>query len=83
MPETPNRADGPTAFASYLASLVPAVCRSDLALADALGVHRSTVMRWRRGAVPTIPHLLRLATATGTPPEVLLKIAGYSEGGDR
>ncbi len=67
-----------SAVASYLDSLVPAVFASEAALARAVGVHPATVMRWRRGAVPTVPHLLKLSHATGMSSDNLLKMAGYS-----
>ena len=67
------------AFAKWLDGLIPAVFASDAALAEAVGVQRSTVLRWRQGQVPKVPTLLRLSKATGTSTDTLLKITGYVE----
>jgi transcriptional regulator with XRE-family HTH domain len=79
MPETPGETGASSSFASYIDSIVPAVFESDSALARAVGVHRATITRWRQGAVPTVPYLLKLSKATGMPLDSLLKIAGYRE----
>ena len=71
----------PGAFARWLDSLMPAVFESDAALARAIGAKQSTVMRWHRGSIPTVPYLLKLSEVTGTRIEVLLKIAGYRPDG--
>jgi transcriptional regulator with XRE-family HTH domain len=75
--ETP----APTAFAKWLDGLVPAVFPSDAALARAVGVNRTTVLRWRQGQVPKIPQLLKLSEVTGTSTDTLLRISGYRESG--
>ena len=71
-----------TPLARWLDSVVPALFPSDAALSRALGVPQSYVSRWRRGITPEVPSLVKLATATGTSVETLLKIAGYRLPGD-
>ncbi|MGO9298011.1 MAG: helix-turn-helix domain-containing protein [Streptosporangiaceae bacterium] len=82
MPDNPS-GDAPasesTRFARWLDTLVPAVFESDAALARAISAPQSTILRWRRGAIPSVPYLLKLSKATGTTADVLLKIAGYEE----
>jgi transcriptional regulator with XRE-family HTH domain len=66
-----------TALARWLDSVVPALFPSDAALSRALGVPQAYVSRWRRGTTPEVPSLVKLANATGTSIETLLRIAGY------
>lgn len=68
---------GITPFARWVSALVPAVYPSHAALARAVGTSEANVSRWRKGTVPSVPMLVRLAAATGTSMETLLKIAGY------
>jgi transcriptional regulator with XRE-family HTH domain len=79
VPDSPRESTDrePTAFAQWLDSLVPAVFKNHAALARAVGVHRSYVAKWRRGVVPQVPALVKLADATGTSLETLLRVAGY------
>jgi transcriptional regulator with XRE-family HTH domain len=72
-----------TPFAIWLDSVVvPALFPNDAALARAMDVPQTYVYRWRRGVIPQVPALAKLAKATGTSVETLLRIAGYqSEGG--
>ncbi len=80
MSESPKEAErdrDTSAFARWLDSVIPAVYRSDAALAKAVGVDRSMVGRWRRGATPQATSLIRLADATGTSLETLFRISGY------
>jgi hypothetical protein len=79
VPEGPEETRGPSAFAAWLDSVVPAVFPSDAALARALGAPQSTVLRWRQGKTPSVPYLLKLSKAAGTSTDTLLKIAGYRE----
>jgi transcriptional regulator with XRE-family HTH domain len=81
VPESPGQSPAvqPTAFARWLDSLIPAVYPTDTALARAIGADKSTVSRWRRGAVPAVPQLLKLSKETGTDISALLKIAGYEQ----
>jgi len=67
-------------MARWLDSIIPAVYRSDAALARAVGVDRSLVGKWRRGTTPKAPALLRLSEVTGTSLETLIRITGYQEG---
>ena len=69
-----------TPLAHWLDSVVPALFPSDAALSRALGVPQSYVSRWRRGVIPEVPSLVKLASATGTSVETLLRIAGYLPG---
>jgi transcriptional regulator with XRE-family HTH domain len=73
-----------TPFAIWLDSVVvPTLFANDAALARAMGVPQTYVYRWRRGVTPQVPALAKLAKATGTSIETLLRIAGYeSEGGN-
>lgn len=64
-------------FAHWIDSVVPAIFESDAALARAVGVNQSTVLRWRRGTAPQVPALNALAEVTGTDIATLLKIAGH------
>lgn len=59
--------------------MVPAIFENDAALARAVGVNQSTVLRWRRGTVPQVPALNALAEVTGTDIATLLKIAGHGQ----
>ncbi|MGP8179165.1 MAG: helix-turn-helix domain-containing protein [Steroidobacteraceae bacterium] len=78
MPESPGESSQPLgSFAMWLAALVPSVFSNDSALADAAGVHRSTVLRWKRGAIPDASVLLPLGEATGTDVRTLRRLAGY------
>lgn len=81
VPEQPRKAapqpDQATPMARWLASVIPAVYKSDAALAREIGVDRSLVGKWRRGMVPSAPALVKLANATGTSLETLIRIAGY------
>lgn len=70
-----------TAFGAFLDSVVPALYPTDAALARALSVPQSSVLRWRRGTVPSVPNLLKLAQVTNTSTDFLLRVAGYT-GGD-
>jgi transcriptional regulator with XRE-family HTH domain len=70
-----------TALARWLDSVIPALYKSDAALARAIGVDRSLVGKWRRGATPQPRALVRLADATGTSVEALSRIAGYRSAG--
>jgi len=46
-------------------------------VAIAAGVTPGMVLRWeRRGVIPSVPHLKRLATALGVPPDALLGTSG-------
>lgn len=72
-----------TPLAAWLDSLIPAVFTSDAALANAIGVDRSLVGRWRRGKSPGAASLARLAHAAGTDIGVLMRIAGYQPEGGR
>jgi transcriptional regulator with XRE-family HTH domain len=75
-----------TALARWLESVVPALFPNYAALSRAAGVPEAYVSRWRRGTTPEVPSLIKLADATGTSIETLLRIAGYrataSEGKD-
>jgi transcriptional regulator with XRE-family HTH domain len=75
---TPASSDS-AAFGRWLDSLVPALFDSDAALARAVGVPQSTLLRWRRGTIPGGANLLKLSKATGTTVDTLLRIAGYEE----
>lgn len=66
-----------TPFGSWLESIVPAVIPSDAELARRVGVNQSYVSRWRRGRRPTVTNLVKLADATGTNLETLMRIVGY------
>ena len=66
-----------TPLARWLDSVVPALFASDAALSRAAGVPQANVSRWRRGTTPEVPSLVKLANATGTSVETLLRIAGY------
>jgi len=77
--ETEAAAQSNTPFAKWLDSIVPAVYPSDAALARELGLAQSNVTRWRRGTVPQVPALRKLARVTGTSIDLLLKVAGYEE----
>jgi transcriptional regulator with XRE-family HTH domain len=83
MPNTeakgPDATSGKTPFASWLDSIVPAVIPTDAEFARRVGVDQSYVHRWRRGRVPQVPALLKIAKATGTSIETLLAIAGFAE----
>lgn len=56
---------------------MPALYPSNAALAREIGVSRSLIGKWRRGAMPQAPALIRLADATGTSLETLFRITGY------
>ena len=77
MPEPPAE----TPFARWLDSVVPALYPDDSALARACDVSPSTVFRWRRGNIPKLPALLKLAAATRTSTDTLLRVAGYQPDG--
>lgn len=49
----------------------------DLAIADAVGVHRNTVSGWWKGATPEPDTLLRFAEATGLPIDELARFVHY------
>jgi hypothetical protein len=87
MPQSPansRSADQPRiAFAYWLDAFVLVFYKSDAALARAVGVDRSLVSRWRRGMVPQVPALVRLAEETKTDLSVLMRIAGYKPDGSR
>lgn len=68
-------------FAAWLDALVPAAFPNDAALAKAIGVQPSTVLRWRRGAVPANRALRAIAQATGMDLAILQKIAGRPTNG--
>ena len=66
-----------SSFARWIDSIIPALFENDAALARAVGVNQSTVLRWRRGTAPQVPALYTLAEVTGTDIATLLKIAGH------
>ena len=79
MAET-DAADRPeTPFAKWLDSIVPALFPSDAALARELDLAQANVSRWRRGTVPQVPALRKLAKVTGVSVDFLLRVAGYDE----
>lgn len=63
-------------FVHWLNTLVPAMFPSDAALARAVEISPSQVGRWRRGSIPRVDVMRRLATATGVSPEYLLWVVG-------
>jgi 8-oxo-dGTP pyrophosphatase MutT (NUDIX family) len=71
----PEDCSASSPWAHWLKTLVPTMFRSYAALARAVGVHPAQVARWRRGAVPRLDVMRRLAEATGVSPEYLLWIA--------
>jgi transcriptional regulator with XRE-family HTH domain len=82
MPDTqaqePGAASEKTSFASWLDSIVPAVIPTDAEFARRVGVSQDYVTRWRRGRRPQVPALVKIADATGTSLETLLRIVGYT-----
>ena len=66
-----------TPLGHWLDAIVPAVYTTDGALAQAVGVHRSYISKWRRGMTPQPPALVKLAAATRTDVSVLTQIAAY------
>ncbi|NUR90784.1 MAG: helix-turn-helix transcriptional regulator [Nonomuraea sp.] len=52
--------------------------QSDAALARALNVSPSTVLRWRQGSRPTIRHLLNISDVMGVRLEPLLVLSGHA-----
>lgn len=66
-----------TPFGQWLDTVVPAVFKSDAELARALGVNQGNVTRWRKGRVPGVQSLYRLAEVTGVSMEYLMRVAGY------
>lgn len=82
-PRKDDNAPPPTPLAAWLDSIIPAVFASDAALANAVGVDRSLVGKWRRGMTPKVAALVRLADAAGTDIGVLMRIAGYQPEGSR
>lgn len=77
-PPDPGSARGRTPFAKWLDAMVPAVFASDAEFARRVGVPQDYVYRWRRGRTPQVPALVKIANATGTSLETLLRIAGYA-----
>ena len=54
--------------------------RSIYDMALKLEAPQPTVHRWRRGqSVPSIPYCIKLAAATGTPLEEIVRMAGVDE----
>ncbi|MFI6504935.1 helix-turn-helix domain-containing protein [Nonomuraea typhae] len=51
--------------------------RTEAALARALQTSPSTVLRWRKGTRPTIPHLLKISSLFGVRLESLLVLSGH------
>jgi transcriptional regulator with XRE-family HTH domain len=86
MPNAQAGEPGPTPekmpFASWLDSIIPAVIPNDAEFARRVGVDQSYVTRWRRGRRPQVPALVKIADATGTNLETLLRIVGYTAGSD-
>jgi transcriptional regulator with XRE-family HTH domain len=76
-PQGPDATPEKTPFASWLDSIVPAVIPTDAEFARRIGVSRDYVTRWRRGRRPQVPALVKIADATGTNLETLLRIVGY------
>ena len=68
----------PSPFADWLDGMARAFgYPRDADLARKLQLRQSTVSRWRKGARPSVEHLLRVAALFGTNITVLLKLAGY------
>jgi transcriptional regulator with XRE-family HTH domain len=79
MPDDKPTAEGQqvTPFGQWLDTVVPAIFKTDAELARALGVNQGNVTRWRRGRVPAVQSLYKLAEVTGVSMEYLIRVAGY------
>ena len=50
-------------------------------MADAVGVSEAIIVRWEQGnRIPSVPSCIKLATATGTPLEDVVRMAGLVDG---
>ena len=66
-----------TAFAVWLDSMIPAVFPNDAAFARRVGTDPGSVHYWRKGRRPQPTALVRIADATGTSIDTLMRIVGY------
>ena len=74
----PANSDTPSPFAEWLITMSRALgYKRDSEFARALKVEQSTISRWRRGGRPSVEHLAKVSTLTGTQLEPLLVLAGY------
>jgi transcriptional regulator with XRE-family HTH domain len=78
-PEVTPGSPRDTALTRWLDSVIPALFKSNAALAREIGVDRSLIGKWRQGVMPQAAALARLADKTGTDLGTLVRIAGYRD----